>query len=104
MKVMETVEIPATPARTEERLSHIVCDLCGARGDLDHGGVIDWPEATRDNSQIMTSVMIKRGMSFPDGGHWNEDVYHVCPECFRGKLAKWFEERGVQPTTGEIVW
>jgi hypothetical protein len=101
---METVTIPATPSRTEERLSHISCDLCGTRGQLDHGGVVEWDEADPYDGQVMTSVMIKRGYAYVEGGRWEEDVYHVCPECFRDKLAAWFEERSVQPTKGEIIW
>lgn len=102
MKVMKTVVVPPKPEETKEVVSHALCDLCGARGELEYDGEVEWDDPNDDDAK--TTVMLKTGYGYPEGGHWDQVIFHVCPGCFRGKLMPWLEEHGAKPTNGEIDW
>lgn len=74
------------------------CDLCGNRADSP-----DFRQWTRRTSYDVsrTTVECEEGSSFPEGRHTEKVSFHICPECFKGKLIPWMESQGAKPTIKE---
>lgn len=94
---MEKREKKEIPARIEDQLVGYVCDLCGKEssrsGYWGEGYNVDEP-----------TVEIETGYNTPSGGSKTTRAYHVCPECFRGKLEPWLKEQGATPTEEHSGW
>lgn len=97
MEYRSKVEIPA---RTEERITSITCDLCGKEGKSDRLHGADWSKNTYDKSE--TVIYHEAGEVYPEGGELNLEIVHICPECFEQKLIPWIKSQGGEPTTKEI--
>jgi hypothetical protein len=95
MKHMKTVLILEHEEKVFEKLS---CDLCGAESNGDE----NWAKGNFEHAT--TSLQLDEREAFPDGGHSKETVYHICHECFKGKLQPWLEQQGAKPTVGEADW
>jgi hypothetical protein len=82
------------PAREYEH-TEATCDFCGKKStqagwsELEWGTGYDW---------IKTAVRLEVGDKYPEGSSWVTTEFHVCPECFKGKVMPWFESHGVKPT------
>lgn len=93
MKHMVEVEIPAQPARTETRESHIACDLCGAKGQSTYtGGVTNWTDDRFDYDR--TGIVHDQGYSYSDDRGGKRRFVDICVECFEKKLVPWLAEQG----------
>ncbi len=92
------------PAKTEEQVTSVRCDLCGAT----------YQDARPDCNEISwrgrwvisnTAVRFVSGLDGPDGGGgagtWE---YHICPMCFQNRLEPWLQEQGARPTIKETTW
>lgn len=103
----EMVEIPA---REQERVTSVTCDLCkrefsGATTTLGHNPGIEWLETDGPGRMCETQVRIAAGTNDVDaGGERQTRAYHVCPICFVEKLEPWLREQGATPTTDEYVF
>jgi hypothetical protein len=95
MKIMETIQIPAS---TREHLKETKCDICGKvfRGS-------DWDAEVYEISE--TEVRYKEGNSYPDSGSGTETKIDVCPDCFKTKLIPWVKSFGISdPKAEEWDW
>lgn len=90
MKHTKTVEVPAT---TREIISHVTCDLCGAKIE------------TRDPYEVdEVEIRHKTGSNYPEGGSGDEIHVDMCGKCFDEKLVPWLRSQGVQPRTEDWSW
>jgi hypothetical protein len=89
MELKKTVEIPA---KTEERVVAVTCDICGKKGHPEWPGG-DWGENQYDRNE--TIVRWRQGEHYPEGSSGNEYDVHICPTCFENKLMPWLKEQGV---------
>ncbi len=96
MKHMKTVLILE---HTEEVFDKLTCDICGAESKWDE----NW--GSESHEKIITTVQMEEEESFPDGGQSLQTQYHICPDCFKQHLSKWFEShRNSKPTVTSSVW
>lgn len=95
-------ETRTQPAKEYDATVSITCDLCKKEftGASDWSDEIKWSGDRHDES--ITAVRFKEGYGYPDGGHYDVREYHVCPECFTGKLEPWLKIQGAEPTSREI--
>ena len=91
MEVRETVQIPA---KTEERVVAIMCNICGKKGRPEYPGV-NWARKLYDKDE--TIVRWRYGTSYPESSQGSEYEIHICPTCFENKLIPWLKEQGVNP-------
>lgn len=104
MKITRTVVIPPRPEQTREELDHLLCDLCGARGNSECEGEISWDKEAPNGDVFETTVMLRVGNTYPESGHWDRTVFHICGDCFQAKLAPWLAEQGAKPTHDRDEW
>jgi hypothetical protein len=97
MEIKETVSIPPKPAKTKEMVTHCLCDLCGAKGDPEYDGEVEWENKT-DHDEVKTFVAMAKGYTYSDGGSWDRTLFHICPACFEKKLVPWLESQGAKAT------
>lgn len=104
MEIKKIRTIPPQPAREEEYVAAIRCDLCGieTRGSSQRTDGVNWLGGSYefDRTRISRSI----GSSYPEGGQSEKQEYHVCPECWESKLVPWFQSQGAEPTESESVW
>lgn len=95
MKTFRTREIPA---RTEQEIDTITCDLCGRiaprRSVL---GV--WGENSYEVAEV--KVEMTTGEAFPDSSSTKTLAFDICPQCFKHRLMAWMETQGAAPTERE---
>lgn len=84
------------PAHTRKKEVGIKCDMC--REEY-FGG---YKEHRYD--AIETTVAIKEGQSYPEGGCGDQLNLDICPNCFNGRLIPWLESQGVDCTKSEWEW
>jgi hypothetical protein len=95
MKHMKTVLILEHEEKVFEKLT---CDVCGAESNGDE----NW--AAKDFEHAISSVQLEERISYPDGGHSKDIIFHLCATCFKSKLVPWFESQGAKPSIGEADW
>ena len=95
MKHMKTVLILEHEEQVFEKLS---CDLCGTESNADER----WEKS--DYVSGVTKVVMEERESNPPGGHLTETAYHICPDCFRGKLMPWLASQKASPSVSESDW
>jgi len=96
MKHMKTVLILE---HTEEVFDKLTCDVCGAESKWDE----NWSQ--NEHEKVITTIAMEEEDSQPSGGQSTLTQYHICPECFKSHLARWFEShRKSQPTVTTSVW
>jgi hypothetical protein len=97
-KAMVTV-----PAREEEQIAAVVCDLCGTEQGgaywSDFDGVNWAPEAY---GVERVAVQYGSGSHYPEGGFGKTVGVHMCPTCFTDRLVPWLESQGAEMS--EKVW
>ena len=75
----------------------MTCDLCGKQGPRGR-----W---TEDIFRIAeTTVQLKIGSSYPDGGMGDMWDVDICPDCFRDKLIPWLQSQGAAVRETEWDW
>ena len=86
---MRTYKTVAIPARSEERLDKIACDLCG--------------EVIRPHDNEVDLAILKReiGSRYADGGYGTGKVYDLCGDCFDRHVAPFLASLGMVPITEE---
>lgn len=102
MEVRGEVIVPAVPEKKVEKVIHILCDICGTKGEDKLDGEVEW-ENHQDNDDLTTTVTMKKGMHYEGGGTFTLKTYHICPFCFEGTLALFMEKFG-KPTKTEQSW
>lgn len=73
MKHYKDVEIPA---KTEKRVTHITCDVCGKKGregDSRYGGG-NWAQESYDHDEAC--IALAEGSIFPEGGNLEITEWH----------------------------
>lgn len=91
--IKETKHIPA---REEERVVGVICELCGRRGFREG----DWGKVSGDRS--LSTVTQDEGTVYQEGGYFTRTKLDICPECFTSKLIPWFEAQGGKVRTEEV--
>ena len=81
------------PARTEDVVAKVTCDICGAEINERHGYDID-----------KITVERKTGSCYPEGGNNVRVTVDLCGDCFDGKLLPWLKTQGAVPATAETDW
>jgi hypothetical protein len=89
---MKHLKIVIVPAKEEQYLDYISCDLCGER--VDSQGY---------NAEEVT-IKHRTGCNYPEAGSGDETSVDLCGKCFDEKLIPWLESLGVKPTTEEWSW
>ena len=95
MKHMKTVLILEHEEKVFEKLT---CDLCGVESNGDE----DW--AIGNYHHATTTLQVEERESYPSGGHSKEMAFHLCPDCFKGKLVPWLDSLGAKPQISESDW
>ena len=85
---MRTYTTVAIPARTEEQVNKISCDLCGTR---------IYPYS---NEVDLATVKLEIGYRYAEGGEGTTTEYDICSECFKTQLVPFLEGRGAKPVMG----
>ncbi len=91
--------IVQVPAKQEDRVTHVSCDLCGKKQEVlsYYGGDVDWDEEIISYDFARTSTMeLCEGSNYSEGQSGDRIRYHVCPKCFKDKLVPWMESQGVK--------
>ena len=83
MKHMKIVKIPA---KEEERVDYITCDLCGEK--------IKWNAGDPYDKLV---IQKKTGSLWPEGGIGTLITFDLCEKCFDEKLIPWFKSQGAEP-------
>ena len=86
MKHYEDVPVPAT---TRRQCVKRTCDLCGKEGNK--WGC--WKDAAGFGEPEST-VELRTGHQYPEGGTGTKWEIDICPECFENKLVPWVRSRG----------
>ncbi len=73
----------------------ITCDLCKRTVKKD-----SWGTSGGDNVAEST-VSLKTGSWFPEGGSGDLVKFDICPSCFRDKLIPMLAQMGATPTKSE---
>ena len=96
MKHMKTVLILE---HSEEVFDKLTCDVCGAESKWDE----NW--SCKEHEKITTKILFEEEESFSNGGQSKQVEYHICPDCFKVHLAKWFDgHRDSKGTVTSSVW
>ena len=82
--------------RRVKQVVRISCDLCGG------SGVADWKEDSYDAAD--TTVTLRTGHNYPEGGGGEDTTIDICPKCFVEKLIPWVKSQGGEPTVTEWDW
>lgn len=75
------------------------CDMCSKESaDLD-----DW---TQDKVYHLeeTTIKLKRGDFYPEGGSGTLLEIDICPDCFLTKLIPWLQSQGVEAKEKELEY
>ena len=81
--------------REETDVVRITCDLC-KRTIKGHS----WAKSSASNVAEST-VSLKTGFWFPDGGNGELVEFDICPDCFENRLVGALLQMGAEPTTTE---
>jgi hypothetical protein len=95
---MRTTKQKTIPAQTCEVIDEIICDVCKtAKGT---GTLADetvyWSYTDAHNTR-QTTVDMRLGNEWPEGGSGTRVTVDICPGCFKKMLAWLQEEFGVVP-------
>lgn len=95
---MRTTKKITIPAKEEEVLDAVFCDLCGSQ-KLSRRL---WPNGLVHNNIYNTTVQMEDGYTTHDSGEHLVTSFDICCTCFKEKLMPWAIEQGARPT-GEVV-
>jgi formate dehydrogenase assembly factor FdhD len=90
MKHMKIVEVPA---KTEEVIDFVTCDLCKMKIDQSNKYQINDVEVSH-----------RTGHSCPDGGSGELVSFDICGKCFDEKIVPFLQLFGAEPTKSEWDW
>jgi hypothetical protein len=90
MKHYKEIEIPA---RIEERLDKITCDVCGAVIRKKH-------PTSAEKAEIIRTT----GYNSPEGGSGTEISVDICCECFDTKIIPWLKSQGIKLQVRDWEW
>lgn len=94
MRIYKKVMVPA---REEERVSAVVCDICKHSNHMasdNHCGGVEWG-GTFDVAEV--NISIKEGSQYPESGSGTLISFDVCPRCFQEKLVPYIVSLGGIP-------
>lgn len=80
------------PAKEEEYIAKVTCDICGVDGKYRHEGA-QWEKESYQTNE--TIILWKKGSNYPEGGSGDAYNIHICPNCFEKKLMPWLRDQGV---------
>lgn len=86
---MKHYETKTVPAREEQELACITCDLCG-RETRD-----DW-EDYRDGTTEVEVRLNQHKMESGYGAFGTDLSFDLCPDCFRNRLIPWLKDQGAE--------
>lgn len=92
MRHYQTIQIPAKPARQEEQLQKMTCDLCSAK------------LIARSYNINQVNISCESGKSYPEGGDKTTQCFDMCEKCFVDKLVPLLESWGMTSYETEIDW
>lgn len=96
---------PSVPEKREQFIAAIVCDLCGRRSAAREPIHSRAPWQYSDMYEInKVTISHEVGASYPDGGDKKYERFHVCPDCWKGKVVPWFESQGAKATHHQQDW
>jgi len=101
MRQAKQIEIPA---KTQEGLDFIKCDLCGAATNRDDFDSKSGNWAKGSYNELLVAVYLQEGSNYPEGGHSKSLVFDICPDCFKGKIVPYLESLGAKPRKVENDW
>lgn len=94
MRVFEEREV----TYATKRCVRLVCDLCKCEAPDSERET--WGE---DSFKVAeTTISLKEGSSYPEGGMGELLKFDICPDCFRDRLVPWMKSQGAEPT--ETDW
>ena len=94
--------------QTEERIetktythtTKLTCDLCGAVAPRPYD---PWVNYEGDVDRVTMSY--KKGSHwFNDGGDIKEELFDICPNCWKTKVVPWLKSQGATPRQDESSW
>ena len=82
--------------KTVEYVSKVTmtCDICGKAVNCDA-----W--VVNDRSVVGTKVRMWEDYNYPENVTYKITEFHICPECFMGRLKPWIEKFGSRVTVTE---
>ena len=95
---MKNMKIVTIPESKKEELDFVICDLCKRPGDDE----TEWSRKRFEKSEVIISHEF--GDDYPDSYSTQTITFHVCPDCFKNKVMKWFHENGATETISESEW
>lgn len=98
MKIKEKREVPA---RVEEVVVGLKCDLCEKTVKRDR-----WGFETYEINDVLVSIKMHRktGESFSDCGFQQEQEIDICPNCWDEVIMPFLKSKGVDPEIVEMDW
>ena len=95
MKLFREKVIPATKEKIVNECYACKCDICGKREGEDSYDGIDWNDETYEIDQTIVSRKIATNYPINGGYELDKEIeYHICPDCFEGKLVPFIESFG----------
>ena len=81
------------PAREEEYVAEILCDICGTSKE---GGVWgdNWARGYDINE---VNISRRTGSQWPEGGNGEKIEFDICPRCMDEKVIPFLESIGAKP-------
>ena len=98
MKITKKHEVPA---RVEDVVVGLECDMCGKVVQRDR-----WGYETSEIDEVLVKITMRRktGESWPDGGFQKEQEIDICPQCWDETIAPFLKSKGVDPEIVESEW
>jgi hypothetical protein len=101
MNITETITTPPVPTKTVTKKTGVQCDLCKeVYKGADSWHSVDWP-VNNSYHVLTTGIFIEEGESYPEDRFTEVTEFHICPDCFKGRLIPWLKNQGAEPTVRE---
>lgn len=98
---MKIKEKRVFPARTENVVVGLKCDLCAKLVHRDRWGF----ESSEINDVLVKITMHRKtGQSWPDGGFQREQEIDICPNCWDEIVMPFLVSKGVEENVVETEW
>ena len=87
-----------------KQLKYIQCDICEKQykeAELScFSDAINWDKGYSRNE---TSLSFGKGYSCPDGGHFDNYTFDICPDCFQKEIVDYLKEKfKIEPHLEEV--
>lgn len=78
-------------------LIEMTCDLCGKRACNSGYWPTDSYQQNDTDVELRVKVCHRDVVCYPNDEPNGEEIeFHICPECFKGKLAPWIQSQGAK--------